>query len=131
MHQKYIKLFKELSHSVQILSEQVKQYNHEKQDEKGEQTAKTMHEDYVALHNKLSADDFDPTTLTKAEYARLFVASLIIINSLETRITNEQNTVKNYKEVIIPKFERIINECENDEQVKTLADELFKIEEDK
>ena len=131
MHQKYIKLFKELSHSIQILSEQVMKYNHEKSDEKGEKTAATMRDDYTALYTKLNADDFDPATLTRAEYARLFVASLIVINSLETRIKNEQDTIKNYKEVIIPKFERIINECETDEQVKQLTDELFKIEEDK
>lgn len=35
MHTKYLQLFKELAHTVEVLSEQIIEVNHKKNDEKG------------------------------------------------------------------------------------------------
>ena len=129
MHQKYVNLFKELTHATEILAEQVMEYNKKKDDQKGAETAQTMRDDFVKLYDKIRAEDFSANTLTKAEYAKILVAAMIIVSNLETRITNEQNAVKGYKETVIPKLERIIDECDSDEAAQKLAEELFTINE--
>lgn len=87
-----------------------------------------MKNDFHQLYDKISSEQFDPATLTKGDYARLLVGVLIIVNNLETRIKAEQDAVKNYKEQIITKLERVVNECDTDEAAKNLANELFIIE---
>lgn len=129
MHQKYIELFKEITHATEVLAEQVMNFDHEKNDEKGESTAKSMRDDYVKLYDRLRADDFDPVTLTKSDYAKILVGVFIVVNNLETRIASEQKAVKNYKETVVTRLERIINECDNDEAAQKLAEELFTIDE--
>lgn len=129
MHQKYIELFKEITHATEVLAEQVMNFDHEKNDEKGEATAKSMRDDYIKLYDRLRADDFDPVTLTKSDYAKILVGVFIVVNNLETRIANEQKAVKNYKETVVTRLERIINECDNDEAAQKLAEELFTIDE--
>lgn len=129
MHQKYIELFKEITHATEILAEQVMSFDHEKNDEKGEATAQSMRDDYIKLYDRLRTDDFDPTTLTKSDYAKILVGVFIVVNNLETRIANEQKAVKNYKETIVTRLERIVNECDNDEAAQKLAEELFTINE--
>ena len=129
MHQKYVNLFKELTHATEVLAEQVMEYDKKKNDQKGAETAQTMRDDFVKLYDKIRAEDFSASTLTKAEYAKVLVAAMIIVNNLETRITNEQNAVKGYKETVIPKLERIIDECDSDEVAQKLAEELFTINE--
>lgn len=88
-----------------------------------------MRNDYQKLYEQISAEDFAPDSLTKAEYAKLLVATMIIVSNIETRILSEQKSVKGYKDTIIPKLERIINECETDEAAKELAKKLFTIDE--
>lgn len=129
MHQKYVNLFKELTHATEVLAEQVMEYDKKKDDQKGAETAQTMRDDFVKLYDKIRAEDFSANTLTKAEYAKILVAAMIIVSNLETRITNEQNAVKGYKETVIPKLERIIDECDSDEAAQKLAEELFTINE--
>ena len=105
------------------------EYDKKKDDQKGAETAQTMRDDFVKLYDKIRAEDFSANALTKAEYAKILVAAMIIVNNLETRITNEQNAVKGYKETVIPKLERIIDECDSDEAAQKLAEELFTINE--
>lgn len=131
MHSKYVELFKEIAHTTEVLAEQVMNFNHEKKDEKAEQTAQSMRDDYIKLYDKMRADDFKAESLTKSDYARLLVGVLIIVNNLETRISNEQKAVKNYKEEIVTRLERVVNECKTDEESQKLAEELFTINEDK
>lgn len=128
MHQKYIDLFKEIAHATEVLAGQVVNFNHEKQDEKGEQTAKTMQNDYQQLYNKITSEQFDPETLNRTDYARLLVGTLIVINNIENRILNEQKAVKGYKDNIVAKLEQIVNECSTDEAAQQRARELFTIE---
>ena len=88
-----------------------------------------MRDDFIKLYDKIRAEDFNATSLTKAEYAKILVGAMIVVNNLETRITNEQNAVKGYKETVIPKLERIVDECKTDEDAQKLAEELFTIDE--
>lgn len=90
-----------------------------------------MRDDFTKLYERIKADDFDPTTFNKVEYAKLLVAAMIVVSNIETRILNEQQSIKGYKETIIPKLERIINECETDEAAQKLAQKLFTIDEGK
>ena len=131
MHQKYIELFKEVTHATEILAEQVMNFDHERKDDKSEATAQSMRDDYAKLYDRMRADDFDAATLTKTDYAKLLVGVLIIINNLETKIANEQKAVKNYKDEIVTRLDRVVNESENDEAAKELAEQLFIIDEDK
>ena len=127
MDTKYLQLFREISHAVELMAEKVMELNHAKNDAKGEQTAKTMRDDYIKLYDKLRADDFNPNFITRAEYARLLVGTLIVVNNLQERIKNEQNAVNGYKTDIIPKLQRIIDETKEDNEAVELANTLFTI----
>lgn len=106
-------------------------FDHQKNDEKGEQTAQTMRDDYKTLYDRMNAQDFNSDSLLKTDYAKILVGTLIVVNNLETQITQRQAAVKNYKTEIISRLERIVNECDTDEAAKTLANELFIIDENK
>ena len=125
MDTKYIHLFREIAHATEIMAEKVMEANHSKNDEKGEQTAKTMRDDYIKLYDKMRADNFSSDSLTRVEYARLLVGTLIVVNNLQERIKNEQNAVNGYKTDVIPKLQRIIDETTDDEGAISLANELF------
>lgn len=127
MDKKYVHLFKEIAHATEVMAEKVVEANRIKKDEKGEQTAKIMHDDYIKLYDRIRADDFDSDTLTKAEYARLLVGTLIVVNNLQERIKAEQSAIQGYKTDVIPKLQRIIDEAENDEKATALANEIFVI----
>ena len=127
MDKKYLQLFIELAHAVETLSEQVMEYNRQKNDEKGEQTAQSMRDDYAKLYDKLRGDN---VVLTKSEYAKLLVAAYIVVNNIEDRIKGERKAIEGYKIDIIPKLSRINDETTNDADASALAEEIFKIQQD-
>ena len=127
MDKKYLQLFIELAHAVETLSEQVMEYDRKKNDEKGEQTAQSMRDDYAKLYDKLRSDN---VVLTKSEYAKLLVAAYIIVNNIEDRIKGERKAIEGYKIDIIPKLSRINDETTNDADASALAEEIFKIQQD-
>ena len=128
MHKKYIELFKQILRAVITMSDQVAAYNKNKNDEKGESTANSMSADYKQLLQKIEQENF---VLTKAEYAKLLVGVLIIINNIENRIVNEKKAIENYKIEIVPKLEKIIAEENDDKKADELSKELFIIDENK
>lgn len=128
MHKKYIELFKQILRAVITMSDQVAAYNKNKNDEKGENTANSMSADYKQLLQKIEQENF---VLTKAEYAKLLVGVLIIINNIENRIVNEKKAIENYKTEIVPKLEKIIAEENDDKKADELSKELFIIDENK
>lgn len=128
MHKKYIELFKQILRAVITMSDQVAAYNKNKNDEKGESTANSMSADYKQLLQKIEQENF---VLTKAEYAKLLVGVLIIINNIENRIVNEKKAIENYKTEIVPKLEKIIAEENDDKKADKLSKELFIIDENK
>jgi hypothetical protein len=76
----------------------------------------------------MCAPDFDYTSITRAEFARLLVGATIVIGNLETQIQNLQTAVKGYKETIAPMLQRVFNESEDDAGAQKLAQELFVIQ---
>ena len=127
MDKKYIELFKELARATAVAAEQVMDYDKEKKDDKGFDTAKMMRDDFEALHEKISADTFDGE-LTKAEYAKMLVGCYVIVGNLQDRIVALQKAVAGYQTDIVPKLSKII-EADTEEAAQTLAKELLIISE--
>ena len=125
MDKKYRELFTLISQSVSNLAEQVMNDHQDKGEDKQQETAQIMRDDYLNLHNKLVNEE----ELNKADFARLLVGAIIVTNQLDARIKNEQKALDGYKVDVIPKLDRINNIEE--EEVASLAEELFKIQEEK
>ncbi len=126
MHKKYLELFKELTRATAVAAEQVMDYDKEKNDDKGFETAKTMRDDFEALHEKLAAESFDGN-LTKAEYAKLLVGCYVIVGNLQDRIEALKKAIAGYQSDLVPKLSKII-EAENDAEAQKLADEHLMVE---
>lgn len=126
MHKKYLELFKELTRATAVAAEQVMDYDKEKNDDKGLETAKTMRDDFEALHGKLAAESFDGN-LTKAEYAKLLVGCYVIVGNLQDRIEALKKAIAGYQSDLVPKLSKII-EAENDAEAQKLADEHLIVE---
>ena len=126
MHKKYLELFKELTRATAVTAEQVMDYDKEKNDDKGFETAKTMRDDFEALHEKLAAESFDGN-LTKAEYAKLLVGCYVIVGNLQDRIEALKKAIAGYQSDLVPKLSKII-EAENDAEAQKLADEHLMVE---
>ena len=87
-----------------------------------------MRADYQELYDKIRAEDFNPDTLTKKDYAKLLVGAIIIVQQVENKIKGEQKALNAYKIDLIPKLERIVNEADVDDEKRIeLASELFEI----
>lgn len=126
MHKKYLELFKELTRATAVAAEQVMDYDKEKNDDKGFETAKTMRDDFEALHEKLAVESFDGN-LTKAEYAKLLVGCYVIVGNLQDRIEALKKAIAGYQSDLVPKLSKII-EAENDAEAQKLADEHLMVE---
>ena len=129
MDAKYITLFREIIHSTEILAERVIDYNKNKNDEKGAETAQSFRNDYAALYDKLRQDNLDPDTITRAEWIKILVGTMIIVSNLNQQIEASQKALQGYKLDVVPKLNRIIDETKTDEEAKNLANELFQINE--
>ena len=125
MDKRYKELFTLISQSVSNLAEQVMNNHQENGEDKQQETAQIMRDDYLNLHDKLVNEE----ELNKADFARLLVGAIIVTNQLDARIKNEQKALDGYKLDVIPKLDRINNTEE--EKVASLAEELFKIQEEK
>lgn len=125
MDKRYIDLFKEIARATEVLAGRVKDAD---TDQEATEAAKALHTDFGALYNKMCAPDFDDTSITRAEFARLLVGATIVIGNLETQIQNLQTAVKGYKETIAPMLQRVFNESEDDAGAQKLAQELFVIQ---
>ena len=124
MDKRYVELFTLIAQTTANLAEQVMEEHKKNNEEKGYQTAETMRNDFLDLHDKLGTDK----VLTKADYARLLVGAIIVTNQLNTRIENEKKALHGYKMDIIPKLDQINNADAS--EVKKLAESLFEIKED-
>ena len=131
MDNKYLILFREIARTTEVLAERVMAYDKEKNDEKGEQTAQTMRDDFAKLHDKLSASNLDTNSISRMEWAKILVGAMVISNNLSEEIEQRKKALSGYKIDLIPKLNRIINETKTDEEAITLANELFEISENK
>ena len=124
MDKRYVELFTLIAQTTANLAEQVMEEHKKNNEEKGYQTAETMRNDFLNLHDKLGTDE----VLNKADYARLLVGAIIVTNQLDARIKSEQKALQGYKIDIIPKLDQI-NNADTSETTK-LAENLFEIKED-
>ena len=124
MDSKYLELFTLIAQQIANLAEQVMNDHQDKGEAKEQETAQTMRDDYLNLHDKLTTNQ----ELNKADYARILVGAIIVANQLDARIKNEQKALDGYKLDIIPKLDQI-NNTEYDD-VPALAAKLFTVEED-
>ncbi len=123
MNKEYQNLFKELAHAVELLAEQVMEYDHNHNDDEGEKTAQIMRDDFAALTEKFNAE----VALERNDYIKLLTGVYIIINNLQDKITNLKKTIDGYQTNVGAKLQRIMNETKTDEEANTLANELFSI----
>ncbi len=124
MNKEYQNLFKELAHAVELLAEQVMEYDHSHNDDEGEKTAQIMRDDFAALTEKFNAEEI---ALERNDYIKLLTGVYIIINNLQDKITNLKKTIDGYQTNVGAKLQRIMNETKTDEEANTLANELFSI----
>ena len=124
MDKHYIDLFKELTRATAVSAEQVMDYDHEKEDEKGFETAKIMRDDYEALYDRLN----DEYSLTKSDAAKLLVGIMIQLNHIQDRIAALRKAVTGYQTDVIPKLQDIVDNAESDEEAAKIANEKFVIE---
>lgn len=127
MDNNYVTLFKEVAKTTSLLAEQVMEYNKNNNDEKGLETATIMRDDFNKLYNKMNIEGFSPEILTIDDYRRFLVGTLIVVNNINNKISNEQKAVQNYNTTIIPKLQRILDECKTQEEINKLSAELFVI----
>ena len=124
MDKKYIELFTLIAQSTANIAEQVMEEHKKNGEEKGYQTAETMRNDFLDLHDKLEKEEI----LNKTDYARLLVGAIIVTNQLDARIKNEQKILQGYKIDIIPKLDQINNADAT--ETTGLAERLFEIKKD-
>lgn len=129
MDEKYITLFKSLAQATAASAEQVMEYDRNKGDEKGLETATIMRDDFQALTESL--DNLGKGyEINKADIARLLVASLIQMNQLKDRIENLKKAMSGYQTDIVPKLQEIIDNATTDEEASQMANEKFIIKEE-
>jgi hypothetical protein len=124
MNSKYLELFTLIAQQVANLAEQVMNNHQDKGETKEQETAQTMRDDYLNLHDKLTTNQ----ELNKADFARILVGAIIVANQLDVRIKNEQKALDGYKLDIIPKLDQI-NNTEYDD-VPALAMKLFTVKQE-
>ena len=129
MDKVYLTLLTDIVRATELTAEQVMDLNKKKDDLKGYGTSKTMRDDYAALYDKMRAQDFDSTSLTKNEYAKILVGAIIMSQQLEKKIATEQKVLEGYKVDTIPKLDRLM-QCETDEEVIKLAEEIFQLKDE-
>ena len=124
MDSKYLELFTLIAQQVANLAEQVMNNHQDKGETKEQEIAQTMRDDYLNLHDKLTTNQ----ELNKADFARILVGAIIVVNQLDVRIKNEQKALDGYKLDIIPKLDQI-NNTEYDD-VPALAMKLFTVKQE-
>jgi len=130
MDKKYIELFKNLAQATAVTAEQVMDYDHSKNDEKGYDTAKIMRDDYQALTDSIDSlsEKYQPT---KSDIAKLLVAAMVQTNQLQNRIDALKKAMTGYQTDVIPKLQEVLDKAENDNDAVRLAEEKFIIEDNK
>ena len=130
MDKKYITLFKDLAQATAVSAETVMEYNQQKDDEKGVETATLMRNDYQALTDKI-AELQENYKMNRSDAARLCVGAMIIVNQLKDKIESLKKAVTGYQTDIIPKLQEIVDNTKTDDEVAEKADAAFILEDNK
>ena len=124
MDKKYITLFRELAQATAASAETVMDYDREKDDKKGLNTATIMRDDFQDLVNRIDVTEY---VISKADVAKLLVGAMIMTNQLQDRITNLKKALTGYQTDVIPKLQYILDNAKTEDEVIQMADEKFKI----
>jgi len=124
MDKKYITLFKDLAQATAASAETVMDYDREKGDEKGLETATIMRDDYQELASRINETGYE---ITKSDAAKLLVSAMIMVNQLQDRLNNIKKAMVGYQTDVIPKLQEIVD-AKTDDDVHKLAEEKFIIE---
>ena len=127
MDKKYITLFKDLAQATASSAETVMDYDREKNDQKGLETAQVMRDDFQDLANRIDTTEY---IITKSDAAKLLVGAMIITNQLQDRINGLKKAMTGYQTDVIPKLQEIVNNANTDEEANELANKKFIIEEE-
>lgn len=127
MDKKYIELFRNLAQATAATAEQVMDYDRQKNDEKGLETATIMRDDYQALADIISTYG-ENYQINKSDVAKLLVAATIQVNQIHDRINNLKQAMTGYQTDVIPKLQDILDNAKSDEDATKLANEKFIIE---
>lgn len=128
MDKRYVTLFKDLAQATAASAEAVMDYDREKGDEKGLETATTMRDDFQTLTDRIN-ESGEAYNINKSDAARLLVGAMIQVNQLQDRINNLKKAMTGYQTDVIPKLQEIVD-AENDEAASKIADEKFIIKEE-
>jgi len=126
MDKKYITLFKDLAQATAVSAEAVMDYDREKGDEKGLETATTMRDDFQELAGRIT-DDYE---MTQPDAARLLVAAMIQLNQIQDRINNLKNAMAGYQSDVVPKLQDIVDNAKEEGAAAQMANEKFVIKEE-
>lgn len=129
MDKKYLTLFENLAQATAVSAETVMEYNQQKGDEKGVETATSMRNDYQALADKIK-EAADGYTMTHADAAKLCVGAMIMANQLQDKINALKKAITGYQSDIIPKLQKIVDETKTDEEAAEQASINFILKED-
>lgn len=124
MDKKYVTLFKELAQATAATAETVMDYDRQKGDERALETATMMRDDFQALADAITEDDYAPG---KNEAARLLVGAMILANQLQDKINALKTAMAGYQTDVIPKLKEIVDNAQNDDEARQMANEKFVI----
>ena len=99
------------------------EYDRAHEDVEGEKTAALMRDDYIALHDKISDENFDGV-FSKNEYAKLLAGAYIVSNNLKDRVTSLQKVINGYENDVIPKLQLVMKE-KTEEDMLRVSNEQF------
>ena len=122
MNNDYLTIFKAVAQATESLAESVMQYNRDRKDKDGENTAQYMRDDFAKITDKLKENN----KLSRSDYIKLLSGAMIVSNNIDDQIKIQQKVLHNYRSNLIPRLERIMNETKTDEEALILANELFK-----
>ena len=127
MDKKYTTLFRDLAQATAATAEQVMDYDSQKNDKKGFETAKIMRDEFQALAESIDNlhEDYQ---INKADIARLLVGAMIQTNQIQDRINNLKKAITGYQTDVIPKLQEILDNAKDDEEASKMANEKFVLE---
>ena len=125
MDKKYVTLFKELAQATAASAETVMDYDKEKGDEKGFETARIMRDDFQDLVSRIDVTEY---VMSKADAAKLLVGTMIMANQLNDRMEAYKKAMAGYQTDVIPKLQEIVDNAADDADAAEMANKKFIIE---
>ena len=127
MDKKYVTLFKELAQAMAVSAEMVMEYDREKGDDKGLETATIMRDDYQALSDTIDnlGKDYQ---MNKNDAAKFLVGAMVQVNHLQDKINSIKMAIKGYQEDLIPKLKEIVDNAKDDDDASKMMEEKFTLE---